>query len=126
MRVFKGSAVCAALMMMSAAAFAQDANAPGLTGQFRATAVQAGTTACLKLKDDQRAAFLAPGLIDRSCECVANKLADRISMSDATTLMMLAMGGPQPEAAQMERIQTVLLGSVAVCIQELNLAAPPN
>ncbi|MDX6805836.1 hypothetical protein [Terrihabitans rhizophilus] len=117
----KMTAAALVLALTTGGALAQGSSGPGLRGEFRNAFVGAGIAACQKLKDEPHAALLPPDLIDQSCTCIANKVADRMAMSEAQSLMLLLIGGAMPEGAELERLQTLMLGSLAVCINEVDL-----
>jgi hypothetical protein len=103
LRKVKLTGAALVLALTAGGAWAQGASAPGLRGEFRNAFVGAGIAACQKLKDEPRAALLPPDLIDQSCTCIANKVADRMSMSEAQSLMLLLLGGAMPEGAASTR-----------------------
>lgn len=115
----KWAAACMAFAVSSAASlpasYAQDANAPGLTGEFRANAVSTAVAACRKLKDDSRTNWIPRDLVDQSCTCVANRMADQISVNDTTRLLIALMGAGVPTKAD----TLIMLDSVGTCLSEI-------
>jgi hypothetical protein len=126
-RVSAALGAVALMMAVPAVPAAAQEEQPGLTGGFRSLFVQAGVQACMQLTDDPRLADLPRDLVEPSCTCVTNQVADRLRASEAQRLLMtLLAGGRFDQPQDIELAQTVLVGSAVACVGELGLAPRPR